>query len=57
MIRYQEDEEGMVMIQFVKSHIGHEGNVGRVNLLKDERAEIAGRYIYKYIIYSRRYLT
>ncbi|CAI6358987.1 unnamed protein product [Macrosiphum euphorbiae] len=36
-------ENGVVLVQFIKSPIGHDENIGRLNLKKDERAQIAGK--------------
>jgi len=42
IIKYKK-ENGVVMVKFITSHIGHDENIGRLNLKKDERAEIAGK--------------
>jgi len=42
MMKYKK-ENGVILVQFIKSHIGHDKNIGRLNLKKDERAKIAGR--------------
>jgi len=45
MMKYKK-ENGVVLVQFIKSHIGLDNNIGRLNLKKDERAEIAGKRLY-----------
>jgi len=42
MMKYKK-ENGVILVQFINSHIGHDENISTFNLKKDERAEIVGK--------------
>lgn len=39
-------EEGLIIVQYWKTHIGHTLDIGRVFLSQKTRAEIAGKFTY-----------